>query len=106
MTTAQFISHIEKTYIRGLDIIKSKNADYAGSSDPWKNFRSAEVVGVSLERAILVRILDKLARVGNLLGKENQVKDESIEDTILDAANYLLILHAYLYGEKGKNSVE
>jgi hypothetical protein len=90
-----FIDNIRTTYQRGVEIIEKKNADYAGAGDPFRNFRSAGVVGVPVDRAILVRILDKLARVSNLLDKPPAVADEAIEDTILDAINYLAILKAY-----------
>lgn len=91
-----FIKNIKKTYKQGLDIIKLKNKDYATDSDPWKNFKSAEIAGVSVERAILVRILDKIARISNLIDKPPAVKEEVIEDTMLDAINYLAILKEYI----------
>lgn len=95
MTTKEFLKSIERTFAVGLDICTKKNADYAGEDDPFKNFKSAEVVGVPLERAILVRVLDKLSRVSNLLDKEAAVADESIEDTLIDMINYLAILKAH-----------
>lgn len=91
-----FFDSIEKTYKDGLEIIHKKNHDYAGEEDHWKNFRYAEMVGVSVERAILVRVSDKLARVSNLLDKDPEVLDERLEDTLLDMINYLAILKAYM----------
>lgn len=43
--------------------------------------------------SMLTRMHDKLGRLDNLLGKnqDNNVLDESIEDTLLDLANYALI---------------
>ena len=96
-----FLLSIEATFRAGLDLVKRKNADYAGDGDPFKNFRSAGVAGVSVERAILVRVLDKLARISNLLDKPQAVVDEALEDTILDAINYLAILKAYREQEYG-----
>lgn len=90
-----FIESIEKTYADGVAIVRKKNADYATESDPFRNFRSAGVVGVPVDRAILVRTLDKMSRISNLLDKPPAVADEAIEDTILDAINYLAILKAY-----------
>lgn len=81
---------------QGLGLIKLKNKDYATESDPFKNFRTASLVGVNPERAILLRVLDKLSRISNLVDKTNDVKDETIQDTILDCCNYLYILNAYL----------
>lgn len=93
MTTQEFISQLEENYRKGIEIIKSKNHDYASDIDPWKNFRFAELVGVSPEKAILVRVSDKLARISNLQERGvAKVVDEKIEDTIIDAINYLNIL--------------
>jgi hypothetical protein len=100
MNKEEFISSITQTYKRGIEIIERKNNDYAGSDDPFRNFKSAEVVNVSPDRAILVRILDKVARLGNLLSKEASVTDESFEDTCLDLINYAAILKAYKEDEK------
>lgn len=43
--------------------------------------------------SMLTRMHDKLGRLDNLLGKaqKSKVLDESIEDTLLDLANYALI---------------
>jgi len=95
----EFIQGIANTYVDCLNIVKKKNADYAVSSDPFLNFRNASVVGVSPERAILVRVMDKISRISNLIDKDADVKDETIEDTIHDAINYLAILKEKLYGK-------
>ena len=95
MTREQFIQNIEDTYQSGVELIKIKNKDYAGVDDPFKNFRSAEIAGINVDRAILVRILDKMSRISNLLNKDAQVRDEKLEDTLLDAINYLAILKVY-----------
>jgi len=87
---------LEKTFSDCLETAKRKNADYAGiNSDPFKNFKNSTVVGVTVEKGILVRLMDKMSRISNLLEAEAQVKDESIYDTIDDAINYLAILKAY-----------
>jgi hypothetical protein len=98
---AWFLNHIRETFSEGLELIKNKNADYADNEDPFKNFWMSEMVGVSPERAILVRISDKLARVSNLLDKEADVEDETIDDTILDCVNYFAILRALIEKKRG-----
>lgn len=90
------LESLKKTYTNVLEIAERKNADYAGDSDPFKNFKMCEQYKVPVERGILVRISDKLSRVSNLLDQEAKVKDESIYDTIDDAINYLAILKAYI----------
>lgn len=75
--------------------MKAKNEDYAASQDPFKNFRSAKLLGMSVEQGILLRMQDKMARCANLLQSQQKVKDESIEDTLLDLMNYANILCLY-----------
>lgn len=73
-------------------LTKRKNADYAGDSDPFRNFREFGTMG------FLVRMSDKWSRIKNLVGgdKAPQVKDETVEDTLLDLATYSLLLICWL----------
>lgn len=95
MTTNDFLISIEKTYTTCQSIVKKKNADYAGLDDPFKNFKNSEVIGISVEQGIMVRLMDKITRISNLLKREREVKDETIQDTIVDAINYLAILKSW-----------
>lgn len=92
MTTADFIKRIAELYDRNVQVARDKNDDYAGSGDPFKNFRGCERHGVPLPLGIMVRMEDKMARLGNLLQKEPSVVGESVLDTALDLANYAVIL--------------
>ena len=100
MTTEEFIQSIEKTYQDGVALVRRKNKDYANSENPFRNFEFSSLVGVSPERAILVRIADKLARIANLLDKDASVTEEAITDSILDDINYLAILKALLESKR------
>ena len=100
MTHEKFIEGIEDTYKKGVELIKIKNKDYAGEDDPWKNFKTAELVGIDYKKAILVRVTDKLSRISNLLTKEPEVVEEKVEDTILDCVNYLAILLEAIKNER------
>lgn len=84
------------TFARVLTICGAKNADYAGDGDPFKNFRASELVGVDPARAILVRITDKIARIGNLIDNDPAVAEESILDACDDLTAYGAILRAWL----------
>lgn len=90
-----------------LKVSRAKRSDYSGDEDVLSNFKMSEQVGVRPEKAILVRITDKLARIGQLLDKEeSSVPDETITDTMLDLANYADLL-AMVYEnrvKKGNNS--
>lgn len=84
---------------RNLDTATRKNNDYCGQGvevNPFKNFEASATVGVPAARGILVRMMDKMARISSLLDQEAQVKDESIHDTLCDLSLYALILSNYL----------
>ncbi len=93
------LSFLEEKTKRMLEIARAKNHDYAGSApDPFGNFSRVEALGVATtEQGFLVRMTDKMCRVASLLrpGITAQVKDESVEDTLLDLGNYALLLLAY-----------
>jgi hypothetical protein len=78
------------------EIIKAKNADYGASEDALRNFRLVEQMNVPMEVGILTRMADKLARIGKLVTTPGgpSVKDETVDDTILDMINYAIILRA------------
>jgi len=99
MNREEFLKNLENTYREGLELVAKKNADYANSGDPFLNFRNSEVVGVSIAQGILVRTMDKITRISNLVARPRgtqAVKDERLTDSILDAINYLAILKAHL----------
>lgn len=99
--TNVLIDSLEKTFKACLDTVKKKNADYSGKSvDPFKNFKNSIVVGVSPEKAILVRLMDKMSRISSLIENNPEVKEEAITDTIDDAINYFAILKAYIQNGK------
>lgn len=101
MDRTEFIELLEKNFRKGIDIVKKKNQDYAGQSDPFKNFRLVEHLGVcNVEEAILVRMADKFQRIANLLHQDSAVKDETIEDTLIDLMNYANILLVYIQKER------
>lgn len=65
------------------DTYKAKNADYG---DSFAQVRQ------KYPNAILIRLNDKLNRLETLMnGAEQHVNDESIEDTLLDLANYCIM---------------
>ena len=65
------------------DTYAAKNADYGDSvGDTYNKFGDI---------SFLTRITDKYNRICSLMNKEADVKDESIDDTILDMANYCVL---------------
>lgn len=67
------------------ELYEKKNADYG---DAFRKVRD------KMPNAILVRLNDKLNRLESLMNKpeeERKVKDESIDDTLIDIANYSIM---------------
>lgn len=87
------------------EITKQKNNDYAGvGDDPFANFRICESNNIcSTETGFLVRMSDKMARINTFVQSGTLlVKDESVEDTLLDLANYAILMAGYIKDKKGE----
>lgn len=103
MTKKEYIELHQACCTKMVEITRAKNADYTGNSDdPFSNFKVVEAFGtVSAEGGFLVRMTDKFARINSFVQKGVlQVKDESIEDTLLDLANYSILLLGYIKSKK------
>lgn len=75
------------------DLYKAKNEDYGDSFG--KSYRE---YGLTMS---CIRLEDKLNRLKSLNKNGNaQVKDESIEDTLMDLANYTIMTLIELEGEE------
>lgn len=99
MTKQEYMKFHADLCAKMIEITKKKNADYTGiGDDPFKNFKA---VGFYDQSWILIgfftRMTDKFGRLASFLQKGILlVKDESLEDTLLDLANYCLLLCGYL----------
>ncbi len=103
MTKDEYMKLHEELCQKMMTITKAKNADYTGgSADPFANFARVEALGIcSTEQGFLTRMTDKLCRINSFVQKGTlQVKDESVEDTLLDLANYSILLIGYLKSKK------
>lgn len=89
---SQIVAHMENTFLR-------KNHDYGNSfHTTWKEFGDKGLV------TGIARISDKYHRILNLaLGTEPLV-DESIDDTLMDMANYCILTLIELEKDRSKNS--
>jgi hypothetical protein len=85
------IKKMKETHIK-------KNEDYATEQNPFSNFHFQTQVVKEFKHdqdkvfASLVAV--KLARLANLLSSDKVPNNESIEDTFIDAANYMLLWRA------------
>jgi len=88
--------------------IVKKNHDYAGEGDFYKNFRKSERTKVPAWHGIFLRFQDKESRIEQFINTGIlKVEDESIVDTLVDGANYLLLMCAcYLDDKKTKEVVD
>lgn len=99
MNHAQLAIQFKMYLDRMNDIMKAKNADYAGAQlDALGNFKGVEQLGVCLtETGFLTRMLDKYCRVATFVAKGVlTVRSESVEDTLIDLANYSLLLACHI----------
>ena len=102
ITPEEFLAYRKKYIYDVIDgIAKQKQHDYSGTKgDMLKNIRAAESIGIPAQVAVIIRLQDKLNRLGNLLvmrwqtGEGPAVKNESIRDTTLDAIQYLSFVDA------------
>lgn len=99
MTKQEFFNFHQECLVKMQAITQAKNADYTGDSvSPFANFIRVEQLGVcTTEQGFLTRMTDKLSRLASLVGKATpQVTDEKVEDTLLDLANYCILLAGFL----------
>ena len=84
-------SQMHDTYIK-------KNHDYGNSFG-----KSMDEFGIA---SAIIRMNDKLERLKTLSKKESMVKDESVQDTLLDLANYAIMTVMYLKKHEDKDGTD
>jgi len=88
----RFVDFVDKQQ----KIMLKKGDDYAGA-DRLNNFKVAGAnCGITTEQQCLSLIATKVARLG-VLFKSKVVNNESIEDSIIDLANYSFLLSCIVY---------
>lgn len=106
MTQEDYLNYHAEICNMARRLSHSKNNDYSAPDTRqgdqfavFANFMQAERLNIcSVEAGIMVRLSDKMSRLANLIraGHKRTVYDERLEDTVMDAINYLIILSAYL----------
>tara|TARA_R100000700_G_C3093757_1_gene93933 strand:- start:259 stop:597 length:339 start_codon:yes stop_codon:yes gene_type:complete len=108
MTREGYFKFHEDLCKEALELSMRKNHDYSGGEDgsnPFQNFMFVEEmgVGVTTEQGFMVRLADKMKRLSGFCKTGTfQVSDESFDDTVKDAINYLALLAAYVKSKKQK----
>ena len=92
------ISRIERRYAGLVDLMRRKNAGYAGASqDEWVNFRAIEPLATA-EVGLMARLGDKWNRLRSLMkNPANDQVGEDVQETIDDMINYLAIMGDIIY---------
>lgn len=100
----ELLQHHKALCSKAFELMRRKNADYAGRHgvEPFANFTRCEAMGICrTEAGMLVRMTDKMSRLSSFVeAGVFQVKDESLEDTILDMINYSVLFYSYIQSKK------
>lgn len=108
MTREEYLVYHRAACDKMVEITTKKNADYTnGSADPFFNFTRVEAVGIAdTETGFLTRMFDKFARITTFVRKGSlEVADETVEDTLLDLANYCVLMAGYLKAKRAGHGV-
>ena len=94
----QYATQVFALFTDAKRVMEAKNRDYSGaSSDPFANFRSAELLGISPHAGIALRCMDKLMRVRTFLSTGAlAVKSESVIDALSDQINYGVLMAGFI----------
>lgn len=100
MNREELMVHHDELCQEARNLMSRKNHDYAGSENdtPWMNFQRSEIMGIcKTQQAFMVRIMDKISRLITFTNNgELLVKEEGVEDSIIDIINYMVLLSAFL----------
>lgn len=101
MNQKDYLAFAEAKAKEILDMIKSKNMDYANSEDAFANFNGASDFGVDPLVGLAIRTSDKFQRIKSFSKRgELSVKGEPVEDAWVDIIGYSLIALAMLHERK------
>ena len=108
MKSKEYLEFHKQICEKMVQITAAKSHDYSGfaDDDPFANFKVVEGAGIaSVEQGFLTRMMDKISRV-NSFTKQGvlNVKDEKIEDTLIDLANYSILMAGYIKSKKSQDN--
>lgn len=98
MRREDFLKEIGETFVAAAQLIGWKNNDYAQDNDAFLNFQdTADFAVTDVETIIYARLGEKMSRLRNLRGREEEREEsnETVDDTLLDAINFLAILRVW-----------
>ena len=96
MTQEEQIKHFEVMITQMKETLFKKGNDYS-NEDRLSNFKLAGAIcGLKAEQNCLSLIATKVARLGVLLNSDKEPNNESVQDSVLDLANYSILLSMIL----------
>ena len=91
----------EKIKEKCINALESKSHDYAQEGNRFWNFeKRVNFLGTNINFVFLNDIYNKVLRLENLLLNNKTPKNETVEDSIIDLINYVLLFQAYKLGIK------
>lgn len=104
MNTKEMLEQFKELTEKMYQTAYAKNSDYTGKDgeNPFSNFEAVEVDKITTtERGFLTRMRDKWQRIISFVNNGNYlVKTESVEDTLLDLANYCILLILFMRSKR------
>jgi hypothetical protein len=102
MNNNEFITYQTACFEKMQALFKSKNHDYTASqTDTFANFKIIEQYGINPEVGFLTRMSDKMSRVASFVSSGVLLVDnEKVEDTLLDLANYAILMAGYIKSKR------
>lgn len=105
MSREELLAFFDASVASMREILSNKNHDYAGKnvvSDAFFNFTRVDALGISsTETGFLTRMTDKLCRIITFVkGGVLMVDDEKVSDTLLDLANYSILMAGYIKAKR------
>lgn len=105
MSRDELLKFFDESTAKMREILANKNHDYAGQqvvTDAFANFTRVEAMGIATtEVGFLTRMTDKLCRITTFVkGGVLKVQDEKVSDTLLDLANYSILMAGYIKSKR------
>ena len=100
MNRKEELKQATKFFDIALETLSNKAHDYAQDDDCFSNFKKISyLVEIPVDKVFLTFMTVKIARIVELLKKQETKVGESIQDSLMDMANYSCLMSIFL-GDK------
>lgn len=95
MTQKEVFAHRDALFERASIVMVKKNHDYGDDRDPFANFSASIAVGIDPKLGILIRMIDKISRLGTFVQRGTLATNgETADDALIDICNYAALFYA------------